>query len=88
MNSFELLPPTARAHRLDQQAIDTATPAGKLLFGGTGDFAELERSMIRAHRVSVSVVSKWASVPPPSSHYEISAIKPFNVLGKLGIRTW
>ena len=32
---------------LDQQAIDTTTPAGKLMFQITGPFAEIERSMIR-----------------------------------------
>ena len=32
---------------LDQQAIDTTTPAGKLLFQMTGAFAEFERAMIR-----------------------------------------
>jgi DNA invertase Pin-like site-specific DNA recombinase len=32
---------------LDQQNIDTTTPAGKLLFSVTGAFAEFERSMIR-----------------------------------------
>jgi DNA invertase Pin-like site-specific DNA recombinase len=32
---------------LDQQSIDTATPAGKLMFQVTGAFAEFERSMIR-----------------------------------------
>jgi DNA invertase Pin-like site-specific DNA recombinase len=32
---------------LDQQAIDTTTPAGKLMFQVTGPFAEFERSMIR-----------------------------------------
>jgi DNA invertase Pin-like site-specific DNA recombinase len=32
---------------LDQQAIDTTTPAGKLIFQITGAFAEFERSMIR-----------------------------------------
>ena len=32
---------------LDQQAIDTTTPAGKLMFKVTGAFAEFERSMIR-----------------------------------------
>src|ERR1700756_1985904 len=35
---------------LDQQAIDTTTPAGRLMFQITGAFAEFERSMIR-HRV-------------------------------------
>jgi DNA invertase Pin-like site-specific DNA recombinase len=33
--------------RLDQQAIDTTTPMGKLVFQVTGAFAEFERSMIR-----------------------------------------
>jgi DNA invertase Pin-like site-specific DNA recombinase len=32
---------------LDQQSIDTTTPAGKLMFQMTGAFAEFERSMIR-----------------------------------------
>src|SRR5476651_1040852 len=32
---------------LDQQAIDTTTPSGKLMFQITGAFAEFERSMIR-----------------------------------------
>jgi DNA invertase Pin-like site-specific DNA recombinase len=32
---------------LEQQAIDTTTPMGKLLFQITGAFAEFERSMIR-----------------------------------------
>jgi len=31
---------------LDQQSIDTTTPAGKLLFQLTGAFAEFERSGI------------------------------------------
>ena len=32
---------------LDQQSIDTTTPAGKLMFQVTGAFGEFERSMIR-----------------------------------------
>ena len=32
---------------LDQQAIDTTTPAGRLMYQVTGAFAEFERSMIR-----------------------------------------
>ena len=32
---------------LDQQALDTTTPAGKLMFQITGAFAEFERSMVR-----------------------------------------
>ena len=42
---------------LDQQSIDTTTPAGKLLFQMTGAFAELERSMIRQRvRAGLSVI--------------------------------
>src|SRR5262249_972362 len=33
---------------LDQQAIDTTTPMGKLVFQLTGAFAEFERTMIKA----------------------------------------
>lgn len=33
---------------IDQQAIDTTTPAGKLMFHIVGAFAEFERTMIRA----------------------------------------
>jgi DNA invertase Pin-like site-specific DNA recombinase len=32
---------------LDQQAIDTTTPSGRLMFQITGAFAEFERTMIR-----------------------------------------
>jgi DNA invertase Pin-like site-specific DNA recombinase len=32
---------------LDQQALDTTTPAGRLMFQVTGAFAEFERSMIK-----------------------------------------
>lgn len=44
---------------LDQQAIDTTTPAGKLLFQLTGAFAEFERSMIRQRvRASLSIIKE------------------------------
>jgi DNA invertase Pin-like site-specific DNA recombinase len=42
---------------LDQQSIDTNTPAGKLLFQMTGAFAEFERSMIRQRvRAGLAVI--------------------------------
>ena len=42
---------------LDQQSIDTTTPAGRLLCQMTGAFAEFERSMIRQRvRAGLSVV--------------------------------
>ena len=44
---------------LDQQSIDTTTPAGKLLFQMTGAFAEFERSMIRQRvRAGLSVIKE------------------------------
>jgi DNA invertase Pin-like site-specific DNA recombinase len=42
---------------LDQQSIDTTTPAGKLMFQITGAFAEFERSMIRT-RVNAGLKAK------------------------------
>jgi DNA invertase Pin-like site-specific DNA recombinase len=39
---------------LDQQALDTTTPTGKLMFQITGAFAEFERSMIR-QRINVGL---------------------------------
>ena len=42
---------------LDQQSIDTTTPAGRLLLQMTGAFAEFERSMIRQRvRAGLSVI--------------------------------
>ena len=44
---------------LDQQSIDTTTPAGKLLFQMTGAFAEFGRSMIRQRvRAGLSVIKE------------------------------
>jgi DNA invertase Pin-like site-specific DNA recombinase len=46
---------------LDQQNIDTTTPAGKLLFQMTGAFAEFERSMIR-QRVNAGLSTVKAKI--------------------------
>jgi DNA invertase Pin-like site-specific DNA recombinase len=44
---------------LDEQSIDTTTPAGKLLFQITGAFAEFERSMIRQRvRAGLNVIKQ------------------------------
>ena len=43
---------------LDQQSIDTTTPAGRLMFQITGAFAEFERSMIR-QRVRAGLKEPW-----------------------------
>jgi DNA invertase Pin-like site-specific DNA recombinase len=47
LNTIETLKACGVDLYLDQQAIDTTTPAGTLLFQITGAFAEFERSMIR-----------------------------------------
>ena len=47
LDTIEHLEATGVDLYLDQQNIDTTTPAGKLLFQVTGAFAEFERSMIR-----------------------------------------
>lgn len=47
IDTIEHLEATGVDLYLDQQAIDTTTPAGKLLFQVTGAFAEFERGMIR-----------------------------------------
>jgi DNA invertase Pin-like site-specific DNA recombinase len=47
LTTIEHLQATGVDLYLDQQNIDTTTPAGKLLFQVTGAFAEFERSMIR-----------------------------------------
>jgi DNA invertase Pin-like site-specific DNA recombinase len=45
---------------LDQQAIDTTTPAGRMFFHVTGAFAEFERDMIRS-RVNAGLARARAS---------------------------
>ena len=47
LNTIETLKACGVGLYLDQQSIDTTTPAGKLMFQVTGAFAEFERSMIR-----------------------------------------
>jgi DNA invertase Pin-like site-specific DNA recombinase len=47
LNTIQALEACGADLYLDQQAIDTTTPAGKLMFQVTGAFAEFERSMIR-----------------------------------------
>ena len=64
---------------LDQQHIDTTTPAGKLLFQMTGAFAEFERSMIR-QRVELGSTSSRTSSPATAS----SSSKAGMVRRKLG----
>jgi DNA invertase Pin-like site-specific DNA recombinase len=62
---------------LDQQAIDTTTPTGKLMFQITGAFAEFERSMIQ-QRVKLGLKravaqGKHLGRPPITSELERKA---------------
>jgi DNA invertase Pin-like site-specific DNA recombinase len=62
---------------LDQQAIDTTTPTGKLMFQITGAFAEFERSMIQ-QRVKLGLKravaqGKHLGRPPIASELERKA---------------
>jgi hypothetical protein len=56
---------------LDQQAIDTTTPMGKLVFQLTGAFAEFERTMTMRCTVPVHV---W---PPTASRRDHFAEKGY-----------
>jgi hypothetical protein len=47
-NTIETLKACGIDLYLDQQAIDTTTPSGKLMLQMTGAFAEFERAMIQA----------------------------------------
>jgi DNA invertase Pin-like site-specific DNA recombinase len=47
-NTIETLKACGVDLYLDQQAIDTTTPSGKLMLQMTGAFAEFERAMIQA----------------------------------------
>jgi DNA invertase Pin-like site-specific DNA recombinase len=48
LNTIETLKACGVDLYLDQQAIDTTTPSGKLMLQMTGAFAEFERAMIQA----------------------------------------
>jgi DNA invertase Pin-like site-specific DNA recombinase len=51
---------------LDQQAIDTTNPMGKLLFQITGAFAEFERTMIR-QRIAAGLKTVKAAIATKGS---------------------
>jgi Resolvase, N terminal domain len=62
---------------LDQQSIDTTTPAGKLMFQVTGAFAEFERSIIRQHAEQCQDrIPHWIGIivpgTPPGSAFAVS----------------
>jgi DNA invertase Pin-like site-specific DNA recombinase len=67
---------------LDQQSIDTTTPAGKLLFHMTGAFAEFERSMIR-QRVRAGLKTIKATIAR-DGHFTSKAGKVRRRLGRPG----
>ena len=63
---------------LDQQALDTATPAGRMLFGMLGVFSEFERAMIR-DRVLAGLHRARSSGKrlgrPPTKPYQVDQIR-------------
>jgi DNA invertase Pin-like site-specific DNA recombinase len=73
---------------LDQQNIDTTTPAGKLLFQITGAFAEFERSMIR-QRVNAGLARAKADGKrlgrPAIDREKEQAIREALVAGDMGM---
>lgn len=70
---------------LHQQALDTSTPSGKMLFQMLGVFAEFERSMIVARvRAGLQRTTKRLGRPPMGSE-KVEAIKAMLMQG-LGVR--
>ena len=72
---------------LDQQAIDTTTPMGKLVFQVTGAFAEFERSMIR-QRVKAGLkraVARGAQLGRPRIALELEKLILTSLKGGMGM---
>jgi DNA invertase Pin-like site-specific DNA recombinase len=69
---------------IDQQAIDTTTPTGKLLFSITGAFAEFERSMIQ-QRVHAGLARVKATLAT-NGRYVSKAGKVRTRLGRPGAK--
>jgi DNA invertase Pin-like site-specific DNA recombinase len=67
---------------LDQQSIDTTTPAGKLIFQVTGAFAEFERSMIR-QRVNAGLKRAVEAGKTPGQHSR-GKTRPGSIAGREG----
>lgn len=73
---------------LDQQALDTGTPAGRMLFGMLGLFGEFERAMIR-DRVLAGLHRARSSGKrlgrPPTTPYQVGRIRAALAEGR-GVR--
>ena len=73
---------------LDQQALDTSTPAGRMLFGMLGLFSEFERAMIR-DRVLAGLHRARSSGKrlgrPPITPYQVGRIRTALAEGR-GVR--
>jgi DNA invertase Pin-like site-specific DNA recombinase len=70
---------------LDQQAIDTTTPTGKLMFAVTGAFAEFERAMIRQRVIAGVARAKAAGKRlgrPPIDAARVAQVKQALIQGK------
>ncbi len=88
IDTIEHLEATGVDLYLDQQNIDTTTPAGKLLFHVTGAFAEFERSMIR-QRVNAGLARARAQGKrlgrPATDAKTEQAIREALAAGKMGM---
>ena len=73
---------------LDQQAINTTTPAGKLIFEVTGAFAEFERSMIRqrVHAGLKRAVEQGKTLGRPGTDDKMESAIRKHLLAGTGIR--
>jgi hypothetical protein len=71
---------------LDQQAIDTTTPTGRLMFQITGAFAEFERSMIR-QRIRAGLrraVEAGKQLGRPKINPTLEKTNPESITGRQG----
>lgn len=66
---------------LDQQAIDTTTPAGRLMFQIVGAFAEFERSMIRSRITAGLERAKAKGIRPGPTLDQAKVSKARQLLG-------
>lgn len=73
---------------LDQQALDTGTPAGRMLYGMLGLFSEFERSMIRDRVLAGLHRARSAGKRlgrPPTTPYQVGRIRAALAEGR-GVR--
>lgn len=75
---------------LHQQALDTSTPSGRMMFGLLGVFSEFERSMIVARVRAGQERARARGVRlgrPPTPKHRLEAVRTDLVSGRKSIRT-